>query len=112
MQPGQAPNERRRSERISIVLKVMLITTREDGTKVKEQAESEVLSRHGALLRCKVRFPARSVVVLFNPRNGERIDARVIHESERNTDGFYRIAVEFAAASGRFWGVAFPDDNR
>lgn len=104
--------DRRRSERLLLVMPVILTYNGEGDVTIREDAESEQINRHGALLRVKMNLPRQAVVTLVNPRNKSSVDAHVVVESgQRGPDGWFRVAVEFKSPSTKFWGVHFPEEQ-
>lgn len=101
-------SEKRRSERVMIVMRVTLISSRSDGVRVREEVESEVVSAHGALMRSKRSVPVGGHVTLFNPRNNMKVDARVINVGQSSPDGYIRFSIELKTPCLNFWGIAFP----
>ncbi len=100
--------ERRRSQRVRLAIPVEVGWTQEDGARVNEHAETEVLNAHGALLRMKPHFPIPIDVELSRPRTRLSTQARVVGFREPTPKGLLGVAVELAAPSQTFWGVNFP----
>ena len=99
---------RRRSQRALVVIPVTLTWTTKGGVRVRERAETEVVSATGALVRCKVQLPAASEIELRNPLTNLAAKARVMGASKPSNDGLSRIALELTVASDTFWGIGFP----
>ena len=104
-QASPASPNRRRSQRALLVIPVDVAWTKEDGVRVKEPAETEVVNAHGALLHLNVRLPLKMEVVLTNRLTQQSTRARVVRRWE---DGKLRIAFELVEASEMFWGVSIP----
>lgn len=99
------PAERRRSQRIPSVAPVKVAWHTQDGTFAKEQAETEDISEHGALLRMKHGFLVREVVVLSRDRATDWTMARVMRCGPPRPEGWIPVAVELAVPSQTFWGA-------
>lgn len=100
----------RRSQRASTKQTVDVEWKRADGLRVRETAEAEVVSTHGALLRLKAIPPPDSEVKLKQPAGPQSATARVVRVEPAGADGVPRVAVELAAPNPSFW--ALPDDRR
>ncbi len=106
-----SPNQRR-SQRALLVIPVDVAWTKEDGVRVKETAETEVVNAHGALLCLDVRLPLKMEVVLTNRLTQQSTRARVVRKYLPREDGKQRIAFELVEASETFWGVSIPSRTR
>lgn len=82
--------------------------TTKEGVRVKEHAETEAVSAHGAQLRMKSRLPLSGEVKLNHQRTGQSTRARVISVGNPAPDGLTRIAVEMESPGETFWGVSIP----
>jgi hypothetical protein len=96
---------RRRSQRIPISKTVELAWHLGDGTYVTRQAETEVVSAHGALLRTRECLPAHMMVALRCSPEAHWEMARVIDSYVPRSDGWTLVAVELAVPNETFWGV-------
>ena len=99
---------RRRSQRVMLVIPVALTWTSGGGVKVRERAETEVVSTHGALIRTKVQLPTAAEIEVKNPLTNRSAKARVISVGKPAGDGYIRIALELTVPSIVFWGISFP----
>lgn len=108
VQPYLREGERRRSQRALLVIPVNLTWATEDGVRVTEQAQTEEINAHGALLRMKSCLPTSMEVELSHPRTHQSTRARVVGTRHPEPDGSVRVAVELAVPSETFWGVSFP----
>ncbi len=106
-QRGPVEKERRRSQRVLLVIPIEVEWTTKEGKSTKEAAETEIVSAHGALLRMKSRIPLSIEITLYQRRVRQSTRARVVGVSSR-PDG-ERVAVELSIPSWSFWGVSFPD---
>ncbi len=101
--------ERRRSQRVLLVIPVEVAWTTAEGLRVAENAETEVVNAHGALLRMKTFLPISVEVELMRPRTRQSALARVVWTGDlAEEDEWTRIAVELAVPSETFWGVSIP----
>ena len=100
--------DRRRSQRVLIVIPVSVSWTTKEGVRVKEEAHTEVVSRHGALLRFKGSLPVGAQVELSRLRTGAASHAKVVWAGKPDADGIGRVAVELTETSDEFWGVYLP----
>lgn len=98
----------RRSQRVVLVMRITMIWSKDGGLRVRELAETEVISAHGALLRSNASLAPGTHVTLFNPRNNERVNAKVISQGQQGPDSLARFVVELLEPSAEFWGVSFP----
>ena len=99
--------ERRRSQRIHTVRPVEVARHAVEGIYVRDDAETDVVSAHGALLRMKRSLPIRVVVALSPTGAANWTMARVMRCDPPRPDGWTPVAVELAVPSEAFWGVLF-----
>jgi hypothetical protein len=76
--------------------------------RVREHAETEVVSATGAQLRMKTRVPTHGTVEIKRPAANQSATATVVTVSNPGPDGWIRIGVEFTTPNTSFWGIAFP----
>jgi len=95
----------RRSPRVAAVKRVDVEWKRKDGLRVRESAQTEVVSAHGALLRMDVQIRPQSEVILRQLTTHQTVPARVVGVSPPAQDGFARVAVELMTPSETFWGL-------
>ncbi len=100
--------EQRRSQRVLLGIPVEVVWTRQDGVRVIEHAQTEIVNRHGALLHVETPIPIATQVKLLRPRQGLSTPARVVAKYPSQQDGLSRLAVELAVPSEKFWGLSFP----
>ncbi len=105
LQPQTIPSQkdRRRSQRIFMVERVAVSWHTLDGIPVTEQAKTEVVSAHGALLQMCRALPIRQVIQLTRTQSNGWSLARVIESASEKPDGSILVAVEFAVPSNSFW---------
>lgn len=103
----RSQGERRRSQRTRTVKPVEVARHAEAGIYVWEQAETDVVSAHGALLRMKHNLPIREVITLRLPGATNWTMARVMRCDPPRPDGWTPVAVELAVPNEAFWGLLF-----
>lgn len=100
--------ERRRSQRVLLVIPLEVAWTSASGVRVLEHAETEIVNAHGALMRMKAKLPRGTQVELSRPKTQEKVPARVVFIGQEGSDGLWRAGVEFPAPNEKFWGVTMP----
>src|SRR5712664_1731280 len=100
--------DRRRSQRTLLVMPLAISWTTSTGMRVREHAETEVVSAVGALLRMKTRIPTQGTVDLKRPATNQSAAVKVVSVSTPSPDGWIRVSVEFVSPNTSFWGIAFP----
>ncbi len=103
--------ERRRSQRVLLVIPLEVAWTSASGVRVLEHAETEIVNAHGALLRMKAKLPRGAQVELNRPTTHEKVQARVVFLGQEGTDGLWRAGVEFTEPNVTFWGVTLPPER-
>ena len=105
LQPQTIPSQkiRRRSPRSSMVERVAVSWHTLDGILVTEEAKTEVVSAHGALLQMRRALPVRQVVKLTRTQSNDWSLARVMESAIEKPDGLILVAVEFVVPSNSFW---------
>jgi hypothetical protein len=98
--------ERRRSARIQHFLYTEIMWHTGEGIYVRESAETENVSPHGALLRLKPATPVSQTVSLRAASGGSWQSAQVKRFESRSPDGWTHVAVDLAEPSEAFWGVS------
>lgn len=112
---GNAPRtqgERRRSQRVLLVIPVEVEWERTDGSHAKEYAETEEVNAHGALLRLKPPIALPAEFELTRRKTRQRSRVRLVGTHPPEPDGLERVAVELAVPSETFWGVSIPTTER
>jgi hypothetical protein len=108
IESSQRLRNRRRSDRVFLVVPVEVAWMRQDGTKLKESAKTEVVSAHGALLCMDAHLPLKTQVVVTHRVTQRSSPARVVGTQPAEADGKLRVAVELDEPSEAFWGVSIP----
>ncbi len=110
-QPALEGAAKRRSQRVLLSMPVDVVWDTGAGVRVREQGQTEVVSRHGALLKMETTLPASTQVDILRPSIGSAARARVVLATERGRDGMVRIAVELANPRADFWSIGLPLGN-
>ncbi len=100
--------DRRRSQRVLIVIPVLMSWTNKDGVRIKEEAQTEVISRHGAMVRVKGSMMMGSDVELTRPQVHQSTKAKVVWVGKPDAEGFVRVGLELTIPTPEFWGVYLP----
>jgi len=99
--------DRRRSERVSLQVTVLLRTELADGKRVQVQAFTQEINAHGGRLEAPVRLPMNHKITLLNLQGSKEISCRVVR-AEGITDASFGIAFEFDQPDPNFWPIALP----
>src|SRR5712691_11465718 len=91
-QDGLKKADRRRSQRSLLVMPLAISWTTNTGMRVREHAETEVVSASGAMLRMKTRVPNNSIVDLKRPATNQLAKVKVASVSNPGPDGWIRVA--------------------
>ncbi len=103
-------NEKRRSERVKLIVPVLVTTTTVDGREIQEVTETAIVNAHGGLFRSTVEFLVAQPMILTNLSTNLKESARVVRSEPLETVGF-GVAFEFDNAAPEFWQVEdAPDD--
>jgi hypothetical protein len=109
-QPMESPtgSERRRGQRIFLVMPVELSWKDSQGKANSAKAETGIVSAFGATLVVKSQLPDVSEIEVRVPSTGEKSRARVVGRRPPAPDGSTALAVELAASNPHMWGVQLP----
>ena len=100
---------RRRSSRVLLRIPLIVAVKNPNGELSWHPAETQILSRHGALIRSGSQIgPGGLLEVVWRSKN-RTADARVIWSGKRNKDAGFDVALEFVH-EGNFWEVWFVPD--
>jgi hypothetical protein len=100
--------DRRRSQRTLLVMPLAISWTTGTGMRVREHAETEVVSATGAMLRMKTRVPTHGTVEIKRPAANLSATVSVVSMGNPGPDGWIRVGVEFTKPNTSFWGIGFP----
>ena len=104
------PMNRRRSERVMLQMKVMVIAEDIERRPRQEEALTLVVNAHGGLLKLKLHLHVGQPMRLVNPQNDVEQDCRVVRVDDTSTE-FYSVAFEFVQPNPKFWPVVFPPSD-
>lgn len=105
--PAESPLPRR-SPRIPLATSVAVGWENARGAYVNEQAETAVVSAHGALLRMKHELPGRQLIELSRPGDAQTL-AHVIYSGLPTRERWTPVAVQLVVPNQTFWGSAVRD---
>lgn len=98
---------RRRSERVTLRIAVLLRTETANGKTPAPQAFTQVVNAHGGLLESPVMLPTNHQVILVNPQTGKEAKCRILR-AERLSSESVATAFEFCQPTPQFWPIAHP----
>ena len=101
------PQNRRRSERVMLQMRVTVIAEDVQRKPGREEALTLVVNAHGGLLKMKMDVHVGQPMRLVNPQNNVEQDCRVVRVDDTSTD-FFSVAFEFDHPNPKFWPVVFP----
>ena len=104
------PMNRRRSERVMLQMKLMVIADDVEHKPRREEAMTLVVNAHGGLLKMKMDLYVGQPMRLVNPQNKLEQDCRVVRVDDTSTE-FFSVAFEFAQPNPKFWPVVFPPSD-
>lgn len=110
METGSDPKNRRRSERVMLRMKVMVIAEDKERKPRREEALTLVVNAHGGLLQMKMDLHVGQPMRLVNPQNNVEQNCRVVRVDDSSPDVF-SVAFEFDHANPKFWPVVFPPSD-
>ena len=97
----------RRSQRIQLKIPVVVYRAPGEGPQFYENAQTLVVSAHGALLALTDMVATRQRLLLQNAHSGQHLECHVVSVKEE-LSGPPKVAVEFTRPSPAFWRIAFP----
>jgi len=105
-QPAPEYLERRRSERISVRLPLVIC----DGGRLNEPTSTVILNRHGVLVPLAAKLAIGQRVLVQNPENWAERHARVTSLGRRYA-GRTEVGLEFTAPAPDFWLIDTTRDT-
>jgi hypothetical protein len=103
-------SNRRRSQRVTLQVAVLVRANLADGRCVQVQAFTSVVNAHGGLLESPIRLENHQRILIINPHSREDIGCTVVRV-EGPRSALYEVAFEFDRRSSRFWPISFlPED--
>ena len=97
----------RRSQRVSIVVPILVYGREKDGEPFQEETQSLVVNAHGGLILLTSPVVLEQTLVLTNPKNMVEARGKVAFLG-RKENGKIQVGVEFTEPSPRFWHITFP----
>lgn len=102
-------SDRRRSQRVQIVMPVLVRGT-SGGAAFQEEASTVMVNANGCMLMMKTPVVKAQQISLVNPTTTEELPCKVVFIG-RKGDGNTEVGVEFAEASPLFWRINFPPED-
>ena len=103
-------SNRRRSQRVLLRMRILVIAIGSDKQPVSEQTFTSVVNAHGGLLHLTMSVRVGQALILRNPDSSEEQSCRVIRVGEEH-EGNREVGVEFSTPNSNFWHVAFPPSD-
>jgi hypothetical protein len=97
----------RRSDRVSLQIRLFLETELQAGTLTRMEAFTLVVNAHGGLLEVGVKLAQGQKMYLSHPVTAAKQPCRVI-SVKRAQDGVFEVAFEFENPTPHFWPISFP----
>lgn len=107
LQPQESGFQPRRSGRVSRRLPVIVGWQGDEGYQLQQAAETQVLSKHGALVLLFSPLQAGQLLRVLLPESGRETTARVVWARISKIAGRVEVGLEFMGAED-FWGIEFP----
>ena len=104
------PSAVRRSQRLLIVVHVIVSGKNPAGSQFSEEAFTQVVNAHGALIVMRQIVSIGTHLRLKNKKTGEEIACTVVDLGDR-VDQKSAVGVEFEKPSPFFWRVSFPPED-
>src|SRR5258708_39163586 len=99
--------ERRRTQRVSLIVPLVVHGQAEDGQKFSIHVKSSAVSQHGAQLETEDPVVGGQVLLLLNENNARKVECRVC-SILRKRDGKTHVGEEFLSGDINFWNMTFP----
>ena len=94
--------------RVLLAIAVKVSWKAESGEQAEEEAETEEVNAHGALLRLKTRHRIPAKLHLTCPQTKQSAQAQPVWIDSSAPDRSIRIAVALATPSETPWGIRIP----
>jgi hypothetical protein len=104
--------EHRRSQRVLLAIPVRVAWAGRSGDRVEEDAVTEIVNAHGALLRMKAPVALGTEVEITHGHTKKTSKAVVVYAEEPEKGKRVGVGLELEAASHQFWGVSIPPLQR
>jgi len=99
--------ERRRTQRVTLTVPLVVNGQNEDGQKFTIRARTNSVSQHGAQIESEHPLVVGQNLVLINESSARKVEARVA-SIQRKRDGKTYIGLEFLSSEINFWNMTFP----
>ena len=109
MKPSQASN-RRRSQRVTLQVVVLMRVGLPDGRYVQVQAFTSVVNAHGGLLESPLKLTTNQNFLLINPLSRLEVGCKVV-KVDGPTSAVYDVAFEFDQRNAQFWAISLPPED-
>lgn len=104
------PENRRRSQRLRVRIRVVVRAQTPKKDAITEEAEALVVNAHGGLILMATEVEQDQFLTLVNPKTEEELLGRITALGPRFM-GKTEVAIEFIKPSPGFWGIrSKPDD--
>jgi hypothetical protein len=100
----------RRSQRVMLLVKILVGGERPDGKRFSEEAETSVVNAHGALILLAEQVTLGQSVTVRNVKSNQELQAEIV-DVGAVLDGKSEVGIEFLEPSPRFWRIAFPPED-
>jgi alcohol dehydrogenase, propanol-preferring len=110
IQQEKVASDKRRSQRLSLRIPVVLIGSDGAGKPFGEVTDTLVVNAHGALIELKTVLRDNQNLLLRNKASGERQSCRVVW-FKVGEGGLQTAALEFSTPAPKFWQVNFPPED-
>jgi len=104
---GVSGLNRRRSTRVLLRVPIVIRGLDSDGQDFEAQAETIVVSKHGARIRAGRPLPLGSEIIVAIPKTSREERAKVVWKDEQAPDQ-YAIALQHPE---NLWGISFPPED-
>lgn len=101
---------KRRSERVVLIVRVTLSVRAADGRITSQEAKTQVVNAHGGLLVTEMNIAAGQEFVLTNAKTGMTKRCRVVRTEKLEATGL-SVAFQFDEPALKFWPVDFPPSD-
>jgi hypothetical protein len=103
-------SESRRSQRVQIVIPILVTEKKDSGEPLREMAQTSVVNATGGLILLKAKVRIGQKLLLFNNKNAQEMTCTVT-SLVQDAEGKTGVGVVFDQPSPRFWGIGFPPEN-
>lgn len=104
--------ELRRSQRVLLAIPVSVAWSGRSGDRVEDEALTEVVNAHGALVRMKFSVEVGTEVEVTHGHTKKTTKAVVVYTEDPEKGKRVGVGLELEAPSHQFWGVTIPPLQR